>query len=111
MPQDNIKNQQTNKITGPYKAKACSQQFYKMSPAQQASEQLDTLRLAELENFKKLSQKVHRIPSYKTKEFNFPLKLYQYRNSYQLFPISDKEAMQMRGKKNTSTASLKFSRQ
>lgn len=92
MPQDNTKTQQTNEIAGPYKAKACSQQFCKMSPAQQANEQLETLRLAELENFKELSQRVHHIPSYKTKEFNFPLKLYQYRNSYQLFPFSDKKA-------------------
>lgn len=109
MPQDNTKKQQTCQIAGPYRAKAYSQQFCKMSPAQQASEQLTgntkTCRAWELQE---AAQRIYHIPSYKTKEFNFPLKLYQCRNSYQLFPINDKKALK-RGKK-TPTASLKFSR-
>lgn len=54
MPQDNTKKQQTCQIAGPCRTKAYSQQFCKMLPAQQASEQLETLRLAEPGNFKKL---------------------------------------------------------
>lgn len=69
---------------------------------------METLRLAELGNFKKLSQRIYHIPSYKTKEFNFPLKLHQYRNSYQLFQISDKKVCKW-GRKSP-TASFKFSR-
>lgn len=52
MPQDNAKKQQTRKIVKTYGEKLCSQEFCKTSSAQQASEQLKELKLAELVNFR-----------------------------------------------------------
>ena len=61
MPQDKAKKQQTHETAKPYRAKACSWEFCKKSSAQQASEQLKTLRLAELGNFRRKLHKGHTI--------------------------------------------------